>query len=729
MSEWRETRDTFVNPYNFVSLGNINNISREDAEQITRGDLTGVIKCSLKTVTPLAIPDSEKKVEDSQAPRHYIYPFFKVKEKEVIPGSEIRGMIRSVYEAVTNSCMAVINTNILSTRHPFPRKPGLIKYDQASGNWELYPATKYMLNTTRGNPHGTFYNIITTNGKWHIIDSGRSYYTGSVINFTSRTAYTKTVRGHTITIGPIVDRIDIRGALQGYLLLWEDIKGKHHNSIFQPVNGATAISCVNLKKAVENFHEVCKTYENNDEKYKNVTYKLKKDGSFNPVWYEEVSSGGHNHVYLSPACISRTVFDKRLEELIGNHKKCAGRNNLCPACLLFGMIGETSLGSSLRFSDAVLKAGQQNISLGSKTLKTLAGPKTSAVEFYTERPGNALTWNYDYITTDYIGRGIPSPERSLTDIKIRGRKFYLHDLQVNSDESKYTTTDKKEHNSTIELVKTGASFDFDVYFENITLTQLQFLVWTLTFGNNETDGNMCHKLGHGKPLGLGSVKITANSVITRTVEISEDNKLTFAENPANIANLINCNITPPRELIKIADINFTKDVNVSYPLADDHRNSLNSKSSHQWFAANRNMGVLPGGNQATGMKHSINYILPSISNNSAAASALALHKLENIEPDDTNVWTPSLQNDPEIKLSTMTIIDSANQPPPPKQIERDFTANEINTAYNKFNDFTKKSEKPQNKTILDNFVKAVKETDPDYPKWKDLLIKVKKVLK
>ena len=612
MGTWTSVNDfKFVNPYNFVSLGDI---KKANCAEET-GDLTGVINCSLKTVTPLAIPDSGEKTEEtirytddrrqSREVKHNKYPFYRVGGQAVIPGSEIRGMIRSVYEAVTHSCMSVVNTNILSARRPFPRQPGLIRYNAGSKAWELFKAKRYKSNKAIFNRDVD---------KCYVDVGGVKKHTGDIMSLP---------HGHI-----------------GYLLIWVDINQRYRASIFE-LDGSVAIRCVNLEKAVENFHEVCNIYTTNTdnkehEDYKKIVYDLKNDGKYYPVWYEEVSGVTGNNVYLSPACISRSVFDNRLEDLLGDHaKKCKGREKLCPACRLFGMIGEKSsksLGSSLRFSDAVLKSKMNDVLLGYRTLKTLANPKTSAVEFYTERPANALTWSYDYKTTDYSRIGNKDiPKRERAKIKIKGRKFYLHNLKVNGDESIYTTNEKANYNSTMELVKKDIAFGFEVYFENITDSQLKNLVSVLTLRENDIDGKMCHKLGHGKPLGLGSVKIFVDSVITRKVEIAGSN-VTFSEPPENTENLLNNAIKMPKELLKIADTDFTKDVNVSYPLADAHKgNSQNSTAAHQWFSANRSAGVLPNGKGATELKQSIKDTLPSIST-TTVAQRLALPKYEKLEP-------------------------------------------------------------------------------------------------
>ena len=93
--------DYFVNPYTFVSLREgktLNTISPKDKM------LTGKLVCTIHTKTPLAIPDLKNGITPEGINKH---PFFRVDGKAVIPGSSIRGVIRNVYEALTNSCMHI----------------------------------------------------------------------------------------------------------------------------------------------------------------------------------------------------------------------------------------------------------------------------------------------------------------------------------------------------------------------------------------------------------------------------------------------------------------------------------------------------------------------------------------------------------------------------------------------------------------------------------------------
>ena len=80
---------------------------------------------------------------------------------------------------------------------------------------------------------------------------------------------------------------------------------------------------------------------------------------------------------------------------------------------------------------------------------------------------------------------------------MRGRKFYYH-----RPLGPRTTTQRSRYNKTIEAIKPGALFEFGVDYINLTDDELALLVFALVL-----EPEMCHKVGMGKPVGLGSAKI------------------------------------------------------------------------------------------------------------------------------------------------------------------------------------------------------------------------------
>ncbi len=93
-------KEGFVYPYNFVPVTN-KGPKRKVREQ---GALTGYIDCCIKVKSALFLPDMNAKLNNDG-----YYDIYKINKEVVIPGSEIRGCVRSVFEAITDSCFSTIN--------------------------------------------------------------------------------------------------------------------------------------------------------------------------------------------------------------------------------------------------------------------------------------------------------------------------------------------------------------------------------------------------------------------------------------------------------------------------------------------------------------------------------------------------------------------------------------------------------------------------------------------
>lgn len=103
--------------------------------------LTGKIRCRLTAKGPLFIPDTEDenyfRMQETYK-KHKNYRFFRINKRQAIPGSSLRGMISSVYEALTNSCFRVFDQHKHISRSAEPEKfakflPGRVKKDE-NGN-------------------------------------------------------------------------------------------------------------------------------------------------------------------------------------------------------------------------------------------------------------------------------------------------------------------------------------------------------------------------------------------------------------------------------------------------------------------------------------------------------------------------------------------------------------------------------------------------------------------
>ncbi|HRT31374.1 MAG TPA: RAMP superfamily CRISPR-associated protein, partial [Anaerolineae bacterium] len=122
----------FLNPYNFVRYldarpqGHILGDCPPPPHDRYVG-LTGRITCAVEAVTPLFISDSHGiEIDPDGEKDHKIYRFFEYEGQPALPASSLRGMVRSVYEAVTNSCLSVFEGAHLSEHFEAKRTPWLV---------------------------------------------------------------------------------------------------------------------------------------------------------------------------------------------------------------------------------------------------------------------------------------------------------------------------------------------------------------------------------------------------------------------------------------------------------------------------------------------------------------------------------------------------------------------------------------------------------------------------
>ena len=551
-----------VNPYNFVQLSKTD-VHRQKMEF---GSLSGVIHCTLRNTRPLCIPDlplAETIIvkTDRGQDEHKKVPFFRLSGQPVIAGSELRGMLRSAFEALSNSCLSVNNNNVLTARSSDVRKPGILCW--ANGKWHLYEATA--IKCKDGIP--TVDNRTTFLRKW----PNYRYFHGKA----------------------------------------QYKEGKHlFTWLFTKLSAE--VKAADLEIAVQDYNYSCELYLKNDTNKGEIALKKlvrvieKIEGKGYPVFYLESEINGSKRVYLSPAQISRSVFHQRVDNLLGSHCRCKKTDSLCPACRLFGMIPAGNSGdaiavaSRLRISDAVCS---KPASLHYETLQELSSPKLSAVEFYSHRLDEnqmKFLWNYDQ-----------------KDTELNGRKYYFH------HKGDYRSAVRNKRNMTAEIMDEGAEFQFDIYFDRITRDELRQLVWAIAIGENKPDGVQQHKLGHGKPLGLGSVKITVDSVIQRTfdsaaLEYSEakDDTDYFSENPFAQDEAF-------RDFMNMTNVHYLDGKTVKYPYGDDGKGKITSTGTLVWFKANHNDGQMV----RTGQSCRISYYLPRLA-------------------DQANLVLPALESDP-----------------------------------------------------------------------------------
>lgn len=306
--------------------------------------------------------------------------------------------------------------------------------------------------------------------------------------------------------------------------------------------------------------EIIKDYKNdkNRDKDINLLEWLEKPGVREiPCFYIQegvsVKSFGHTGLFRVP-------YDKKVEDFVyicDEHKK-----DLCDIpTAIFG--NEKDFSGRVFFEDAglVLKEGQtkENIVLEEKQPRILSTPKPTTFNHYlcqpeapepvfkniNERDFNSLlrslstneqtVLNNNFSVQNGKNGNIYRPNNPISDndkteiykilvIKnatkhirefkkirdwnsngcIRGYKLYWHRSGTNWVDpavQDHTQINDDQH-TIIRPIKDGVTFSGRIRFENLSDVELGAILFAL-----ELPDGCCHKLGMGKPLGLGSVKI------------------------------------------------------------------------------------------------------------------------------------------------------------------------------------------------------------------------------
>jgi len=581
----------FVNPYHFVEIGD--KCSKKSINEYpSKKGITGWIEYSVKTLTPVFITNVtnnkafQKRFNVSNM---HSYDFFSYEDLSgiqegpvepkapVLPGSEIRGVIRSAFEAVTNSCLSVVDEDERIFRRPVEvkaGKPGILK--KKGDKWYLYECERYGIKVKDNNKDkNRNFKSELKKYKWeHEIwfKEGGTYE-----------KYIKKNKSNKVLFKLVSDisKTEKNGYEKGYLHKGEDFVKKHHDSIFCILN-KNDNSIEIPKEVVENFKYSLKLYADSKinkhlKKGHNGYKHINPKDDFFLVYYHKVCDSLY---YISPAAMGREVYKKRLKDILDTYSPCSSENCICPACKLFGFVSENgknskALASKVRFGDAEFVKTNSSLFHKPIVLNELSSPKISASEFYLKKPNEkAEYWTYDYVKSKHQNK-----KYVLNNPKILGRKFYWHQKIKKVEEAK----EKSERNVGIRPLNAQAEFKGKIYFNKITEKELNTLIWVLTIGNSEEHA---HKIGMGKPLGLGSIRFYCDSVKIRTLNAEGNNiKHAIEDRNYDINSIENELRNNPgfEDFLKLT--NFEKaPTPVQYP------SNNQNKEHYKWFANNKKGG-------------------------------------------------------------------------------------------------------------------------------------------
>lgn len=578
-----EDNKHFVNPYNFISLPNKKASAYTDQDKHY-----GVIRYSITTKTPLFIPNSSKdNAFACKESGHKSYDFFSYTDlsneknvsgkyqEPVVPGSEMRGLVRNVYETLTDSCMGILNDDYPVKRIGVAFEPGLLHFEE-DGSLSLVKATTIQVDADQCQEKE--------------IKNGQKIYYGTPQS-----------------VGRGQKRIDgfstkyVNGKRSGYVIRWGFGAKKHFYHVFESQT-SIAVNNLNSKEVLSKMESIITSYmeqpvvkQDNEEAYNDYfeAFKLflnRRKGYF-PVNYSDKVNG---LLSITPATFSKEVSSKSVADYAGVFAPC--KDSLCPACDLFGKIGDNAKGSRIRFSDMYVEKLDSNKSYyvkDSVTIANLSSPKISNVDFYLERPKNATFWTYDYYVSNnkvYAYTGV-----------LRGRKYYWHH---HSENVSFNNVGRTKLNKTIRPVKEGITFNGELYFDGISSKQLNQLIYILNTGK---DG-LGYKLGMGKPLGLGSVTCKVNAVEERKIMLKQS-KVSYDVASYDYSNITYGNVgfsaLVQKEFEKIAGVNSVhKKYDICYP-----KTTSDYDHGFEWFQNNHGGRSIPDGREEMKIKRALPKIL------------------------------------------------------------------------------------------------------------------------
>lgn len=565
-------------PYNFVPLPEavVPAPNEYYKQQDTYQGNTGYIDCEIETVTPLYIrggiaPEDFDEVGDkpfnelTDAQKQKRAEFFHTADPNcpVIPGSSLRGMVRMLVEIAAFGKMQFVgNETKLSYRavaaptsdplsEPYHYIVGRMAANVSSGyllrqdnDWWIHPAqTPQSLGLIERSKYLKIKN--------HSISSGSL---PGLMRFNDPHYH---VQYHDVSFG-VETRQSKNGSYSGVIELGpRDLKKKFHGVLICSGNmketGGETRSPRRSYAIVLEADPKAKKLKINSQAVKDYVDSLtdfQKKKPFSdqwgvlaegrPVFY--VDSGGGEVIFFG-----HTPNFRVLAWLKGDKPHTATALDFLPKNLrgdnptvdfaeaIFGRVpmDETespAWAGRVSFEDAYYTKDKDGIwfFLNYITPKILAAPKITTFQHYLtqDRPNDKANLNH-YAT---------SSERSA----LRGHKLYWRRRGVTRATIEARPEDvrgKETQYTGIKPVKPGVTFKCRIRFENLSDEELGALLWVLRLPEDHV-----HALGMGKPLGMGSVRITPTLVLSNRAQryamLFDDKGWALAEQSGQIEHFV-----------------------------------------------------------------------------------------------------------------------------------------------------------------------------------------------
>ncbi len=523
-------------PYNFVPLNDVvieAPLDKKDRpcdfDTYHEKRLTGVVDLAIETQTPMYIRDSMTEAEVAKEDKEVNSNFFSPSGNLQIPGSSLRGMVRSMVEITSFGKFGDFDERKLYYRsipdanyrqkmadsNPAYRpkaKAGYLKKE--GGKFFISPASEV---------EGiTFYRVEDNDlrGKNIKINMGKTTYATTKIIFKNDTPKVHKNHRTPLFYGKVrdiknypADNNTPAGWHSGYLVRTGWIPRKHMQWVIceDSANKSNGAAKLYIGKNLE------RDYKNdvNRDDGADLFAQLAKHREGVPCFYITNESG--DIASFGQTGMFRLAYEKSIGEHIPN--ELLNEKIIDFAEAIFG--NEKTFAGRVFFEDAFLDEEKASVEMGEKFPQILSGPKPTTYQHYLIQTNDNAKVNK---RTKRNGQIIYSL-KDLADYNkanyIRGNKLYWHKSgevsRWTGDPQKVAEDQKKEkskrQHTCINPVHKGKTFVGKIRFENLSPEELGALLFALKLPDN-----CYHKLGMGKPLGLGSIKITP------TLKVSDRDK-------------------------------------------------------------------------------------------------------------------------------------------------------------------------------------------------------------
>jgi CRISPR-associated protein (TIGR03986 family) len=520
-------------PYNFISLDD--KVIPYDKNNLPRRDvfsgLTGYINIDIESKTPLYIRRTltEEEVEEltkiekeennkdkmREFNRKLYQSFSPASGKFKIPGSSLRGMVRNLYEIATYSKMSYLDEHKLYFRS-FADKAITLRTYYAERVFETPNQWNSSLKVKAGflKKEGKDYKITEAIKYYRVkeedvlnanlVPHSMATYNNVKKRWEKNKDYDDFCKKHPFKHiwfkesppsaldqepVPLVEEVKEYDSAskddykEGYLVFsgWMPSKSKGKKKHWL-IGAPTSLTHTIDETVVDDYCNDKNRSSINLIDFLNQNKKEYKDGVPCFFLYEDGKVTAFGNTALFRISYKNSIGDLRP----ASHKS----DILDMAEALFGRVGTKSqdtINGRIYFDDAIAKeafAFEEPI-----YPKILANPKPTSFQLYLKQPQN-VTFN--------DMRHYDSP-----DAKLRGYKQYWHKKEGKFEEDSPDFDPQTDTQHTlIAPIKPGAKFEGSIRFENLSEEELGALLFVL-----QLPDECCHKIGMGKPLGLGSIRI------------------------------------------------------------------------------------------------------------------------------------------------------------------------------------------------------------------------------